>query len=95
MPTPAGRRAGATTLAVALLLLAACSSSSSDGAASSSTSEKTAASSTTVVQPEGKAIERYADYESKNYDDPSHWVCRPDQKDICDGGLDAITVDRK
>ncbi len=93
MPTPASRRAGATTLAVALLLLAACSSTSSDDADASTKSKKTAASSTTVVQPEGKAIERYADYATKNYDDPSHWVCRPDQKDICDSGLDATVVE--
>jgi hypothetical protein len=92
MPTSASRRAGTAALAVVLLTLAACSSSS-DGAKGTTTSGSAERTSTTTVTLEGAAIERYADYESKNYDDPSHWVCRPDQEDICDHGLDATVVE--
>lgn len=78
---------------MALLALAACSSGSSDGADESSTTKGAGKSTTTIVQPEGPALDRYADYQSVNYDDPSHWVCRPDTEDICDSGLDATVVE--
>jgi hypothetical protein len=26
------------------------------------------------------------------YDEPAHWVCRPDLEDLCDSGLDATVV---
>ena len=81
------RRAGPAALIVVLLTLAACTSSSSDGSKGSATSDQ-ATSTTTIVRPDGGPLERYADYTTKNYDDPKHWVCRPDQ-DICDSGLDA------
>jgi hypothetical protein len=38
-------------------------------------------------------LARYADYESIEYDDPTHWVCRPDTEDICDDGLDATVIE--
>ncbi len=75
-----------------LLTLAACSGGSSD-AADSTTTKGSGKTTTTMVQPTGPAIERYADYQTENYDDPAHWVCRPDQEDICDGNLDATVVE--
>jgi hypothetical protein len=89
MPTPPARRAWPVIVA-ALLALTACSSGSGDGGAGPAGG---AATSTTFVQPEGDPIDRYAGYESQDYDDPSHWVCRPDQDDICDGDLDATVVE--
>lgn len=75
-----------------LLALAACSGGSSD-AARSTTTKGTAKTTTTIVQPTGPPLERYADYETTSYDDPAHWVCRPDRRDICDGNLDATVVE--
>src|SRR5690606_4434055 len=49
---------------------------------------------TTSAAPSGgQPLERYAGYESKEYEDPDHWVCRPDQEDICDSDLDATVVE--
>ena len=93
MPSPALRRAASAALAITLLTLAACSSGGSDGATDPTSTDAAERTSTTLVQPEGDAIERYADYETENYDDPSHWVCRPDMDDICDEGLDATVVE--
>ena len=93
MPSPVSRRAGSAALAVLLLTLAACSSGGSDASEDPTTTEGTRKTSTTMVQPEGDALERYADYETQSYDDPSHWVCRPDTDDICDGDLDATVVE--
>ena len=90
MPRPVRRRAWSAVAALTLVALAACSGSSDAADAPARPSAKT---TTTIRQPEGPAIDRYADYETKNYDDPSHWVCRPDQDDICDGGLDATVVE--
>ena len=77
---------------LALGALAACSSSSSDGADAPDPSDRSTEATTTAA-PQGGPIDRYADYETRNYDDPSHWVCRPDQQDICDDGLDATVVE--
>ena len=91
-------------LALALITLAACSSSGSDSSSttavpatapaskgSTTTTSKTTGSAST---PSGKPLARYADYQTKNYDDPSHWVCRPDiTDDICDSDLDATVVE--
>jgi hypothetical protein len=93
MPSPACRRAWSAGLAVALLALATGCSGSSDAAKGSSTTKGAGKTTTTMAQPEGPPIDRYADYTSANYDDPSHWVCRPDAPDICDGGLDATVVE--
>jgi Protein of unknown function (DUF3089) len=38
-------------------------------------------------------LARYADYESLNYRDPSHWLCRPGADDACGGDLTATVVD--
>ena len=39
-------------------------------------------------------LARYAGYQSVNYDNPKHWVCRPDTAtDICHSNLDATRVD--
>lgn len=90
-----------------LLVLGACSSSSgsSDGSAKATTTTagasttSTAGSGTTVeLDPStgkvvGKALARYASYRSKQYDTPSHWVCRPDTPhDICHHDLDSTTI---
>lgn len=87
-------RALLALLAALALLLAACSSDGSDGA--TPTSQRDAGDpSTTAPEPEaeGGPLERYADYETISYDDPSHWVCRPDiDDDICDGDLDATWI---
>jgi hypothetical protein len=34
----------------------------------------------------------YPGYVSATYSDPAHWLCRPDQDDVCDHGLDATVV---
>ncbi|HWJ62322.1 MAG TPA: DUF3089 domain-containing protein [Acidimicrobiales bacterium] len=91
MPLPIRRRAWSAGVVLVLAALAACSSSSADSK-DSTTTKGTEKTTTTIVQPKGPPIERYADYQSANYDDPSHWVCRPDQVDICDRGLDATVV---
>ncbi|MCU1369437.1 MAG: hypothetical protein JWO77_631 [Ilumatobacteraceae bacterium] len=93
MPERPSRRAWTAGLAAILLALAACSSSGSDDAKASSTTKGPGAATTTSVQPSGDALARYADYESVSYDEPSHWVCRPDQDDICDGDLDATVIE--
>ena len=93
-------------LAVAFLVVSGCSSSDDDAgdtpapttAADSgdgngtddTTSDDTGAGTDdTASDP----LERYADYESVNYDDPDHWVCRPDRTDICDEDLSSTAVD--
>ena len=93
MPSAAPRRAWSAGAVIGLLLLASCSSESNGAANGPTTTKDTAKATTTIVEPEGPALDRYADYESANYDDPSHWVCRPDQDDICDSGLDATVVE--
>ncbi len=38
-------------------------------------------------------LERYAGYSGEVYGDDANWLCRPDNEDICDSGLDSTTVD--
>jgi len=38
------------------------------------------------------ASEPYPGYRSETYADPAHWLCRPDEDDVCDHGLDATSV---
>ena len=92
------RRAG---LLVAALLVGgiatACSDDAKDdgGATTSTTAPAGSSTATTEGQGQavtGEAIEGFGDYESKSYDDPAHWLCRPDTDDFCDQGLDATTV---
>jgi len=74
-------------VAAALMTAAsACSSSTDDTPPEPKTTTTTAA-----ITP--APLARYADYETANYDDPTHWVCRPDQDDICDDGLDATVIE--
>ncbi|WP_426574094.1 DUF3089 domain-containing protein [Aquihabitans sp. McL0605] len=84
-------RAGLAVLALAFIA-AGCSSGGSDA----STASTAAAPTTTAAGGgggTGKALARYADYQSVNHDDPAHWVCRPDKvDDICDRDLDATVV---
>jgi len=71
------------------LAIAACS-----GGAGGPTSD--AAGGDARARPEdGTAgpLARYADYESVNYRDPSHWLCRPGADDACGGNLTATVVD--
>jgi hypothetical protein len=92
------RRLGALLAAVALLV-GACSGSDDAGddpSPASVTAVPGATSTTDVgsVDPDAAPLERYADYESISYDDPAHWVCRPDiEDDICDGDLDTTIVE--
>lgn len=98
---PRTRRLGAALLCAALVV-AGCSSDDDDtGASDPSTTAATGdPSTTTAADPDGEAgqtgqgqpLERYADYETVNYDDPGRWVCRPDTDDLCDGDLTATVV---
>jgi hypothetical protein len=85
---PAARRALVAGLAGALAI-AACSD---DGGGSGDD----AADSGATAGPEdgtGGPLARYADYESANYSDPSHWLCRPGADDACGGDLTATVVE--
>jgi Protein of unknown function (DUF3089) len=84
----AARRALVAGLAGALAI-AACSD---DGGGSGDD----AAGSGATAGPEdgtGGPLARYADYESANYSDPSHWLCRPGADDACGGDLTATVVE--
>jgi len=83
------RRAALGALAVTLISLAACSSSGSDSATGTTPGKAT----TTTAPAASGPLDRYAGYETVNYDDPAHWVCRPDTDDICDSDLDATVVE--
>ena len=65
-----------------VLVALAAAGCASDDHASSSATKPTTAVTTTTVDP---AADLYAD--------PSHWLCRPDTKDVCDQGLDSTQVD--
>ncbi|CAN5761425.1 DUF3089 domain-containing protein [soil metagenome] len=79
----------AALVAVLALGLVACSSDGSDGSPPS-TSERT---TTTAANEVAEPLARYADYASESYEDPTHWVCRPDAEDICDSNLDATVIE--
>jgi hypothetical protein len=76
-------------LFAASLLLVACSSD--DGTGTGTGTDTTAA--TEPSEPTGATLERYVDYETVSYDDPTRWVCRPDRDDLCDGNLDVTVVE--
>lgn len=79
-------RVGAVVSA-ALLIGSSCS----DGErTTTSDTSRPAAPTTTAAAP--APLERYAGYESVNYDDPSHWLCRPGRDDVCAGTLDSTVV---
>lgn len=92
-----------TLVAVVALAGAACSSGGSTGEADrTKTTADTSGSSQDDVATTteaggggaGKPLARYADYQTKNYNDPSHWVCRPEATaDICHSDLDSTTVE--
>jgi pimeloyl-ACP methyl ester carboxylesterase len=66
----------------AVLVVAACSGDDTDDTAEVDDSTTT----TTLVE------EPYAGYESSLYADGQHWLCRPDQEDVCDTTLDVTAV---
>lgn len=79
----------ALVLLASLALVASCSSEDDPSASDPDTEQ----SSTTVDDAaEPAALERYRDYQSQEYDDPAHWVCRPDLDDICDSDLSTTVV---
>ncbi len=89
------------TMAILVLALGAagCSGDSDDSGSpstaapvSGSPTSTTANSDSAGSSDTGRPLERYADHQSQNYDDPAHWVCRPDTDDICDSNLDATVV---
>ena len=84
---PARRSLGfAAVVACLALMLGACASSSDDSSSAPATTTASAASG-------GTPLARFASYRSKNYQDPSHWVCRPETTDdICHSDLDATAV---
>ena len=100
MGTTGIRRTFAALAASTLLLLAGCSSDGGDDADRAAPTTTDAATSTSTDDTDGASspaapvpLERYADYESINYEDPSHWVCRPDADDICDGDLSTTVIE--
>ncbi len=75
----------------AATLLAAC------GGDTAPTSAKAPGSSDASKQASGTAprstLDRYRSYVSQNYDDPSHWLCRPDTPDdACHRDLDTTII---
>ncbi|HEX2574928.1 MAG TPA: DUF3089 domain-containing protein [Aquihabitans sp.] len=101
------RTTGTTTRAAALalaglLLLAGCSSDDDAGPATTAAAGEEATTTSAAGDDAGggdapgggEPLERYADHESESYDDPTHWVCRPDvDDDPCDGDLDATVIE--
>ena len=82
-------------LVCAAVVVAGCSSGDDATATTTDASSPTTGASTTEGSSGGEAggtLERYADYETVNYADPAHWVCRPDADDLCDGDLTATEV---
>ncbi len=93
------RRVIAVTSCTAVLL-AGCSSDDDSGPPSTTAAGSPAATPDPSNDQTGgdsgstpAALDRYADYESINYDDPNHWLCRPDLDDVCDGDLDATVIE--
>lgn len=90
-------RAAAAIGAVTAATLAGCASDSGDVATTTTRpNEDPATTSTLAPATKGTAagapLPRYASYQSNNYDDPTHWVCRPDTDDLCDGDLDTTVI---
>lgn len=100
MTTLSGARRLLAVLAVAALAPLAVAGCSSDAGPDRSAPTTTTtdpgttggATTTTTPGPTGAPLARYADYETKEYGDPAHWVCRPDTTDICDENLDTTVV---
>jgi hypothetical protein len=100
MATSTGVRRTLLLLAAVTLLLVGCSSDDDTGADDTTTTSADAPRTADDTGTEGEeagtgdALARYADYETVSYDDPGHWVCRPDiDDDICDGNLDATVIE--
>ena len=93
-----GINRGSALLVVLALSAAGCSGGDADDSAgdpaneiATTTSAAATNDSTTTTAPDGP-LERYAGYQSVNYTDPAHWLCRPDADDICESDLDATTI---
>ena len=84
-------------IAVCLLscaVVSACSGSgdgTDDDAGEPTTTSGAAATSVPAEPPPVPA--RYEGHRSEVYADPVNWLCRPDQDDLCDSGLDSTVVD--
>lgn len=92
MMTTRAARPFFAVVAVAALVLASCSSDGSDGA-SDPVSDPSTTTKVADVTIAGTPLERYADYQTVSYDDPAHWVCRPDAEDVCDDDLDTTVIE--
>jgi len=68
-------------------LAAGCSDATAPNTTASA-EEPAAISSTTVAAP----VAASAGYRSVSYDDPAHWICRPEAPGICGSDLDATVV---
>jgi hypothetical protein len=82
-------------VAATVLVAGACSDDSATGGSATTTTASAAGSSTTSGgsgAAGGGTLHRYAGYTSANYDDPTHWLCRPGRHDICSSDLDATVV---
>jgi hypothetical protein len=66
--------------------LAGCAGDDADGSRPEGTAPTPAAAT-----PAGP-LARYAGYTSSTHDDPTHWVCRPEANDVCQGNLDTTVV---
>ncbi len=86
------RRPPVLAVLTALVALAVVAGCSADDESTTTTEPANGESSTTIEGAEPTALERYRDYESQEYDDPAHWVCRPDLEDICDSDLSTTVV---
>lgn len=83
----------AAIVALALVATACSSGGSSGGSEATGDAKATTTAPKDAASGPGTPLPRYASYETTSYDDPSHWVCRPDQDDICDEPLDATRID--
>ena len=73
------------------LSISACSGS--DGAGDAEPTTTSSSSESTTPKEPLPVPARYEGHRSEVYADPANWICRPDQDDLCDGGLDSTVVD--
>ncbi len=101
MMTMIRRRTFGAAIAGLVLLASACGSDGSDPQAEAPTTTAPDGQPSTTATDDGATgdadisgpLERYADYQSENYDDGAHWLCRPDTEDACDQNLDTTVIE--